>query len=512
MKTPSKFRTLTLPFLFLLLTTFTGARAAVAGCLIANSDGRPATPKNDALSTLLSALSQCPENVQALKALWSDHVLLHPSMVANRGFANPRFGSFSFFETVTGSPAQWQPGEVFFGHFTGAQAGTVTLDQAPSPNKLMIELIAWDRTKKLFNFYELIGQGGHAQWFYRGDSADILKDNAALYLNSPGRPPVFGNTLRCAGCHSSGGPIMKEILFPHNDWWTQSRPLTFGPNKVSPEIQKLLAQISPAEDFGQAVRKGIQLLEDSPTYRASKAAGSLKTQLRPLFCETEVNLASDVSPLTSPSTAVQVPSASLVNPLLARMALSLPKSDYARLLRDFQMSFPETTAPDADHAWLVPVKGYSDFKAIESLIKNGVVSKEFVVDVLAVDMDHPVFSPARCDLLKLIPDSGGLAGFVQNLRSSPAPAAQELLLNLTTPTRDARFHAQVALQKLQQTQAALQTAAGQRDLFRSLILSRQAVFDSVISQNPRGQIFEPGFRVIFPRPANFTFDKPALHM
>ena len=48
-------------------------------------------------------------------------------------------------------------GELFFGHFTDAVNGVLVLDQKPAPNKLLIELIAWDQQKKFYNFYELIG-------------------------------------------------------------------------------------------------------------------------------------------------------------------------------------------------------------------------------------------------------------------------------------------------------------------------------------------------------------------
>jgi hypothetical protein len=164
---------------------FVGAADLQAACIVRNSNGQPTNVKGDSLFTVLQNAVGCPENVQSLKAVINQPGLsTQPYMVANRGIHNPAFGSFSFFEQVSGaSPLLKNPiqtGEFFFGHFTTAENNQVVADQEPSKGKLLIELIAWDNLKNLFNFYELIGTGKGAQWFYRGDSADILADNALL--------------------------------------------------------------------------------------------------------------------------------------------------------------------------------------------------------------------------------------------------------------------------------------------------------------------------------------------
>jgi hypothetical protein len=484
------------------LALFFTSPLSLADCQIKNSDGRAASAKADPLFTLLAKSPACPENVQALKALLrSAGNTLRPSMVANRGIHNPELGSFSFFEEVVSAANSKKPlGEFFFGHFTEAVDGILRLDQAPAPRKLMIEVIAWDPQKNIFNFYELIGTGAGGQWFYRGDSSDILKDNALLYMENSRSLPSFGNTLRCSACHASGGPIMKEISTPHNDWWTQARPLDFGKNKLSAEVSQMVSQIVGAEQFHISVRNGIQKLEDSPSYQSLKSAMSLKAQLRPLFCELEVNLMSDALPLEAKAERIQIPSASIVNPLLKSGILAMPKAAYLQLLSFFQMRFPETNRQDADHAWLVPVKGYSDLLAIQSLIKNKIVSAEFAADVLAVDLQHPVFSTKRCGLLKLWPAFGGMEAFKSTLKASSLPEAQELYKNLVDPARNQMVYAKLAETLLVQTQMELNSQQGQRLWFEKLLSQRQAVFTAVISKNPRGQILEPGFRVIFPAP------------
>ncbi|MES2803208.1 MAG: hypothetical protein V4654_11995 [Bdellovibrionota bacterium] len=489
-----------------LLVFSLGAANIASACVIKKSNGSEAAVQADAFYQIIKALPACPENVQALQTtLKNTDNVLKPSMVANRGINNPSFGSFSLFEQVLShslANPKIEEGELFFGHFTDLVQGSIVLDQTPAPGKLLIELIAWDKQKELFNFYELIGTATGGQWFYRGDSADIIKDNANLYLDVPTGQNKFGTTLRCSACHTSGGPIMKELSAPHNDWWVNSQPLKFGSNKLSNEVATVVAKLAGADEFSHAVKKGIQKLENSANYQKIKSQQSLQVQLRPLFCETEINLESDLTPLDVGVLNVNVPSASVINPLLMQSSLTIKKLDYLALLDKYRMNFPETKNKDADHAWLVPVKGYSDLIAIQSLMQKGIIDEEFMTDVLAIDLENPLFSHKRCGLVKLIPKTGGLEAFKNILKLSNLPEAQELYQNLTDPAKNQTFHKDQAQKIFAQTQLQLSTFQEQSLQFESLILKRQAVFDSEISKNPRGQILEPGFRVIFAAPQN----------
>lgn len=417
--------------------------ALMLTCAILDSNGAPAPVQADLLYTTLVTATQCPGDVRELKAQFSRRgAEFRPAMVANRGFHNPSAGSFSFFEKVAGIADE---GEIFFGHFTTLKNGELALDQKPSRGKLLIELIAWDALKGYYNFYELIGTGPEqAQWFYRGDSADILKDNRYLHLEpSPGEKK-FGSRLRCSACHVSGGPIMKELASPHNDWWTFRRPLPMGPS--TPEVKTWLSQLVDADDFASAVKAGMMKLEASPNYQKQKSAQTLQERLRPLFCEQEINLESDSEVFGD----VFIPSGFFVNPLVGTAAFAMSRNNYEDLLRTHRLNFPETRRADADHAWLTPVKGFSDLLAIQTLIKKGVVTAEYARDVLRHDQTNPIFSTSRCALLKNVPKE--------------IPVVAEV----------------------------------HEEVFEKLLKVRRAVFESEISQNPRGQILEPGFRVIFP--------------
>ncbi len=473
-------------------------------CNVYDLQNAPTHAQNDALGLVLRSVQKCPTNVQELKALLlSRGDQIEPAMVANRGRHNPELGSFSFFETVRNNSETRKilPGDFFFGHFTKAVEKEIILDQQPASGKLLIEALAWDPVKKVYNFYELIGEESSAHWFFRGDSLDILKDNSYIHRDPPPHTPKYGRTLRCSACHSSGGPIMKELEFPHNDWWTKSRPLEFGSNNPSNEIKTWLTDLVDASTFSEYVKAGIEKLELSPTYQQFRSKISLQEQLRPLFCENEINLESDVlSGFEWQQSPVQIPVDFIASPLLTNRSdlhVTVERNDYQRFLTQQRMKFPETEFMDADHAWLVPVKGFSDLLAIQSLIDHNVVDEKFVADVLAVDFQNPLFSKKRCHLLKLLPDTtegNWRESFTENLKQSQSPEALQLLEYLQNPKYTMRWHQNNVREYLLRTQSSPSA------LYSRLLNQRKAAFSSEISKNPLGQILEPGFRVIFPVP------------
>jgi hypothetical protein len=245
----------------------------------------------------------------------------------------------------------------------------------------------------------------------------------------------------------------------------------------------------------------MQKLEGSANFQNLKKQMTLQQQLRPLFCETEINLESDVFSVAQPSDDVQIPSTSLASSFLSQATIEIKKSDYRKLLSDFKIKFPENNDIDADHGWLVPVKGHSDMLAINQLIRNGIVSDEFVHDVLAVDFQNPLFSDKRCKLVQLI-KTNNLEDFTQQLRSSSLSGAKELLFNIQSPVQTKESHIAITKKYLSELKASLNNEEVRNEMFKTLIEKRKAVFNSEISKNPRGQILEPGFRVIFPVPGN----------
>lgn len=255
-----------------------------------------ASGNDDVLTKVLEG-AECPSNVTELRLLLQARGLqLKTTLVANRGFHNPSAGSNSLFEMAVGTLGKWnvEESDFFFGHFTEPESNKeLSLAQRPERGSLMVEMVAWDFKKEVYNFYELIGDGQKGQWHFRGDSIDIFKDNKFLHRQKDPSKPVFGKTLRCAGCHVNGGPIMKELNAPHNDWWKEERGLPFGKRTPDQELASVLATLVPAEALATAVLKGNQKLEASKKFRAFKNSLTLQEELRPLFCPMEINLDSD---------------------------------------------------------------------------------------------------------------------------------------------------------------------------------------------------------------------------
>jgi len=473
-------------------------------CLVNDSTQ---TKLGDSLAILLRAQEQCPQNVFELKALMAkENLSVSTSMVANRGFHNPEAGSFSLFESVTGFSSAFninvKQGHFFFGHFTKVSSKILDFDQQPRQGKLMIEAIVWDHEKKLYNFYELIGTQSGGEWFYRGDSKDVIEDNLNLHLQSNPEKPSFGNKMRCSACHTSGGPIMKELEAPFNDWWTVKRKLLFASNKPSAKLQNEIENLIDASDFADLVKLGIKELNKSENFTALKSSLSLQQQLKPLFCTVEINLISDKMPLESPANKLNVSSAYWVNPLLFNKEdLELDKKLYIESLEQFNFSFPEIQRLDADHGWISPVKSFADQSAIQLILDNHIISEEFALDVLAIDMENPLFSKQRCSLLSEIPahlSSDWMSIFQTNLTKNKSAPAKALLKNLSAINKDE--HLEKAELLIENIKDLALVKEGMDQLIIGLHKTRVSVFQNEISQNPLGQILEPGFRVIFPLP------------
>ena len=147
------------------------------------------------------------------------------------------------------------------------------------------------------------------------------------------------------------------------------------------------------------------------------------------------------------------------------------------------------------------MKANSDIVAVDALIEQGVVDKEFAADVLAVDFTNPVFSKSRCALLKLVPATGGpdfVARFQTALRGSSAPEASQLLGNLTNPERTAAFHQKQSLAFLANCKGRAADPAAVLEWSRLLAQRRAEVSASEISQDPDHHILEDTGRIVFP--------------
>lgn len=525
---------------------------SAANCQIQNNgtgDVLKPGAQGDALFKLLSAQRECPQNALVFRQLlFANKLAPRPAMVANRGYSNPLpQGSFSFFENVTGaySGQTLAPGDWFFGHFTAASidatAATSVLSpqQSATEDNLLLETLVWDPSKSMFNFYEIRGTGQGGQWFYRGDSADIAADIKNLERAADPSQPIFmgplakgeatSPRLRCSGCHMNGGPIMKELAAPHDSWSTKSRPLQLGAMRIAAELKPILDDVVSADEFAQWVKAGGDKLLASEPYWKGRSQLSLQEQLRPVFCAQEVNLGSDLAPLSSSDPTILTPAGAFVDQRLlpaGAQTVAISKALYVNALTLFQSSFTDYQTStgtgnaqpinqiDADHAYELPVKSHSDIRLADRMVAAGLIDEKFVYDVISVDMTRPLLSAQRCGLLRLLPDGPPAAGwqarFQQNLGNSPLPAARVLLANLRDPKRTPQYHRDQARQVVDRIRAGAASQQAVNGLVRLLAQNRIAVYQAQISQHPQGQIFEPSFRLIFPTMGLFQKDQQQI--
>jgi hypothetical protein len=430
------------------VTLLFAARLCQAACIPTDTTKPPnQRPNQDALALLLKAQATCPLNTpDFLKLVEGSGARLAPTMVNFHGFRNQDLdsGVFFIFEIVSGPLAgvNVERGDFLFGHFLSNKGSQLILQEGG----LMIEAIAWDPAKRVFNFYELTEDDckpSQASWCYRGDSSFVLQDIEFLYRQVAGQQP-FHDRLRCSGCHVSGGLIQKELAPPHNDWETKSRPLLHA--TPDPTVAKIFQGLVDADELGKLVQAASRRLAASPEYRKALQSRTMQEQLRPLFCAVELNIESDPDFVDDKRPAVQIPAGFFADPRLGASSIAIPRANYDQALDRRKLHLPQTPGrKDADHAWLTPVKADSDMVMIGGLVEMGVVDSEFVADVLAVDFTNPLFSPSRCGLLTLVPAKGGpdfVTRFQAALKASSKPAAKQLLDNLTDPKRDAKFHRQ----------------------------------------------------------------------
>lgn len=210
----------------------------------------------DALARLLEAQDRCPRTALEFRNLIEGSgARLETTMVNFLSFHNPDPGAFFLFEIVSGQLAGLdlpvERGELLFGHFLSKSGSRLVLNTSD----LLVEVIAWDPAKQLFNFYELLEDGGpqRASWFYRGDSRLILEDIEFLYRQRTTGQRPFRERLRCSGCHVNGGLLQKELASPHNDWWMKSRKLPPGNLTPDPTVTKILQGLVDADELTKLV-------------------------------------------------------------------------------------------------------------------------------------------------------------------------------------------------------------------------------------------------------------------
>ena len=302
-----------------------------------------------------------------------------------------------------------------------------------------IEAWGWDDAKSRYNYYRVDNEGGTVSWKFRGTSIDA--DN----LTEAQRNGT------CMACHRNGGPVMKELPFPWNNWSSsrsQASYLTPGGANHWPIAEGThLAALVSAEDMETAFilpalrqfngRRIERLIKRSPAGVPIVTVGKQevtdgKRAVRALFATTEYNVISSdgfsglhpFPPQTSgPPSDVKIPDTFFLNanllagggvPQYQGLTISqargfgtllLVKPDeYKQLVTASGINIGGQ-AGDSNFAWFVPEASHSDNHMVDILIQRGLITKQFAAAALAVDVENPVFSSKRAGLLLFIPST-----------------------------------------------------------------------------------------------------------
>jgi hypothetical protein len=324
---------------------------------------------------------------------------------------------------------------------TGNIALSTSFESGAMPDKdTELEAWGWDEQNGVYNYYKLDRQGNTTpalSWKLRASSKQA------------DRVTVESRAGTCLRCHTTGVPIMKELLFPWNNWHSFTSPATYLTNDALPDQRwpvttdpnfPPLAGADTLEPLikGAIIRFNNRKLQDFLTgdVQSGFVVKDAKILLKPLFDTTEINLESasqksGLHPIPDPSTAG--PSQSITVPdnffletdLLAGtneivgIGLSEAKgfgsvaviqpAEYKALVEQAKLQITRLNGTslrgDTNFAWLTPAPGFAAAHWIGTLIQQKIISRELVAAVLSVDVETPIFSVQRRKLLEFVPDT-----------------------------------------------------------------------------------------------------------
>ena len=255
-----------------------------------------------------------------------------------------------------------------------------------------VEIMAFDEARGMFAFYTLTG----GVWSFHDMSADLLAEDSRS---------------RCAQCHGSGGPLMKELDAPWVHW--EGDADTPGVQPIV-DAHDDLGTRSDGIELERLVLTGNEAWIEQWT-KDLLVASDVAPLLEPLFCDVELNVGTAARAATDPVRFF--PAAALVDDAFDTgsfpLQVSINTAAYASVIAANGQRVVDggTTLTRADGmpatdtffggAFVQRSRVSQQF--VERLRQIGALDEDFILDVLAVDFTRPVFSPERCELLKFAP-------------------------------------------------------------------------------------------------------------
>jgi hypothetical protein len=320
--------------------------------------------------------------------------------------------------------------------------GPDVIVSTPSPTEPFVEVMAWDRVHRGFNFYRTVGRAA-GTWVFAGNSRHALSD------------PTQGNGP--FESHPSGSLLMKELEIP----WTHWHSFEIGIDEtVFPDGSPLATHRWFALDGAAGgLRHGAEVLEvqfaipsmrrwAEARFEALAEGGTVEDPRRvmvQILGTPTVNListrmrsvarqADEVARALPPSFFFSVEA--LTNPPIGLTPVSpllLPLDHYRASLETF--AFTVTDGNGIDHpgdttfAFFVPHRAREDDEALRAAIAVGLITPRLAASLLMVDFPNPIFSARREALLAHVPATAtitdGASTFSQEMADAILAAAPD---------------------------------------------------------------------------------------
>lgn len=311
---------------------------------------------------------------------------------------------------------------------SGVRAFLITRGEGPdgpdifvstsAPDASFIEVMAWDRSRQGFNYFQT--RGPQEPWVFAGNSADALQPNSA------GSGPFES--------HPSGNLLMKELRFPWVHW--HSSAATIRADAVDPDLaaHEWFTGRQGAQDLEvAAAMPAIRRWTRARLQMAIGGDGAVKNPrqiMRSFLATPTVNLVSSRTQisliLNGTAEAFDLPHAFFVDSECLHEILGLPAPQpeqftaRAALYRDVLAKHEVTIRNDGQalldpprdthFAFVVPERAFEDIETVRVSIEMGLVSRRLAACLLMVDFTNPVFSERRLRLLdqQYVPETATL--------------------------------------------------------------------------------------------------------
>ena len=253
-----------------------------------------------------------------------------------------------------------------------------------------LEMFAWDKTALRYRFY------------------------ATLPIEGRDEVQVEVEVRRCTQCHLNSRsldddgmpmlPIMNELTRPWPHWNAEPDfpSHTFevtDATRAAPHFAALTGsgRLASAALFEQIVRAGQSNRVIAARLRARRDpadVGQAMALLRPLFCDEQVNYA------TEDFAAGVMPASAVITGGTRDMFLAVRPSDWPWQWLNADVIRFDDPAADGDRLAMVPVRGAADVEYEKRLVSLKALTPQQVLRIRALDWARPVFSEIRCGLWK----------------------------------------------------------------------------------------------------------------